>query len=228
MKKLRTILALVLLGAMLLPTTAFAQETIDSVYLLPKDNVAAVANPQRNYLQVVNPQHPMSDAEIAAVQEDLVYFPNAVDGDTMAVEKAAYLAFTRLQQAMEEEGVKIALYDGYRTKRDQLYLIENGLVTTVAAVPGQSEHHTGLLLDVVVWYDGQWCSENEARRQLAPWKKLHERMADYGFIERYPAGKECVTGLPAIPYEMRFVGTSVAAHVIADNGLCLEEFVGIQ
>lgn len=229
MKKLSLVLLTAIALVLAPAAVAFAQEPIESVYVLPKDNVAAVSNPKRNYLTVVNPTHPISDEYVKELWPDLVFLPNAVDGDTMAVEKAAYLAFTRLQRDLEvNDGVRIALYDGFRTKSDQVYLIENDLVTTVASLPGYSEHHTGLLLDVVVWHNGEWWSETESRQNMDCFKKLHAKMADYGFISRYPAGKECITGVPAIPYETRFVGSSVVAHAITDNNLCLEEFLGIQ
>ena len=220
-----TIIAMAL---MVIP--AFAAD-IQSVYALPKDNVYAVSNPDRNYLIVVNQNHPidLNGDYIRKLQPDLVYFPNVVDGDTMAVEKAAYLAFTRMQRDLEvNDGIRIGLYDGYRTAADQVYLLSNGLVSSITVMPGYSEHHTGLLLDVVVWHGGEWCSESEKRANWPEFKTLHAKMADYGFISRYPAGKECITEVPYIPYEIRFVGTSEVAHAISDNDLCLEEFVGLQ
>ena len=229
MKKIMryVLLALTLTGIMAITCPVYAAQKVDFTY---GATIADVANPERNYLIVVNNSHPidLNGEYMQKLQPDLVYFPNAVDGDTMAVEKAAYLAFTQMQRNLEAEGIRIALYDGYRTAKDQVYLVENGLTTTVAAAPGYSEHHTGLLLDVVVWYGGTWCSENETRSKLACFKRLHEVMPDYGFIDRYPAGKECFTEVPYIPYEARFVGTPIVAHAIADNGLCLEEFLGMQ
>lgn len=230
MKKLLSAL-LVLVGVLSLTCNVYAAPKIESTYDLPKDNVAALANPDRNYLIVVNDTHPidLNGDYINKLQPDLVYFPNVVDGDTMAIEKAAYLAFTRMQYDLENnDGIRIGLYDAYRTAKDQTFLIENGIVADTAALPGYSEHHTGLLLDVVVLHKGKWCSESETRKNWNCFKKLHAKMADYGFISRYPAGKECITGVPSIPYEIRFVGNSAVAHAITDNGLCLEEFLGLQ
>ena len=52
-----------------------------------------------------------------------------------------------------------------------------------------------------------------------------ESLADFGFIDRYPGGKEQITGFPSEPYEIRFVGSAEVAHAIMDNGLCLEEYI---
>ena len=76
--------------------------------------------------------------------------------------------------------------------------------------------------------DGEeiWYTETAERQKTIPFfKLLHETLADFGFIDRYPAGKEDITGMPCLPYLIRFVGSSEVAHAIMDNGLCLEEYV---
>lgn len=90
------------------------------------------------------------------------------------------------------------------------------------ALPGCSEHQTGLAIDLAKAapcidfirpdfpYDGV-CG---AFRRLA---------AQYGFIERYGRGKEAVTGIAHEPWHFRYVGAP-HAQLIAENGLCLEEY----
>ena len=101
-----------------------------------------------------------------------------------------------------------------------------GLLTS-----GFSEHHTGLLLNIVIWGEDEegnmtWITETAERQKTHPeFKVVHDSLADYGFIDRYPAGKENITGVPCEPYEIRFVGSSAIAHKIMDNRLCLEEYL---
>ena len=99
--------------------------------------------------------------------------------------------------------------------------------------PGFSEHHTGLLLNIVVWWPDEgnpnekiWTTETAERQAKDPdYQVIHDNLADFGFIDRYPAGKEDITGTPCEPYEIRFVGSSLVAHEIMDNGICLEEYL---
>ena len=214
---------------------AESAETTGTVYFLPKDNVDIAKNPNRDYL-IVGLNQPIPDDYIQALQPDLVYLPNYVDGDTMAVEKAAYLAFTRLQWDLRNNyGINIALYDGYRTIADQQWLIDSGLATYTTGQPGYSEHHTGLLLDIIVEVGEYYYSElavltkddiPEEVKSSTAFDTLHKLLPDYGFIIRYPEGKEAYTGITYNPSEIRFVGDKEVAHAIMDNNLCLEEYIG--
>ncbi|MBR3319809.1 D-alanyl-D-alanine carboxypeptidase family protein [Candidatus Saccharibacteria bacterium] len=162
------------------------------------------------------------------------------DGDPIYVEKAAYFAFTLLQHDLSKQGMVIGLYDAFRTYQTQQAVVdyygnlEGWSETNKMFQPGYSEHHTGLLLNVMIWYseDGEnyeWYTESAERQKTIPFfALLHERLADYGFIDRYPAGKEEWTGAPNEPYEIRFVGSSEVAHAIMDNGLCLEEYLSMN
>ena len=129
---------------------------LESVYKISK-KPEDFAITDRDYLIIVNDDNEYDfDGEYnKALQKDLVFIPNVVDGDVMAVEKATYLAFTLLQRdLLENDGIEIGLYDGYRTAEDQQYLLDvyaegsNPNVVKGDEI-GYSEHHTGLLLDVV-------------------------------------------------------------------------------
>ena len=233
MKTIPRILIVAICLCLIIPGFAFA-ESLETVYFLTKDNVEDVMNPNRDYL-IVGYTHSISEEYIEELQPDLVFFPNFVDGDTMAVEKAAYLAFTRLQWDLRNNyGINIALYDGYRTIADQQWLIDNGITTYATGQPGYSEHHTGLLLDVIVEIGEYYYSElavltdetlPEEIRNSTAFDTLHRLMPEYGFIMRYPEGKESITGIGYNPNKIRFVGSKEVAHAIMDNNLCLEEYV---
>ena len=93
------------------------------------------------------------------------------------------------------------------------------------AVPGYSEHHTGLALDLFLIVDGQIMYENEDLEKYPEiWAKIHELAPDYGFILRYPEGKEDITGYSYEPWHLRYVGADLA-KVITEEGLTLEEYI---
>lgn len=186
-----------------------------------------INNPNRDYLILVNQKNPyrFGDYYDINLQKDLVFMVNDVDGDTMAAEKAAYLSYTMLKRDLADMGIKVGIYDGYRSAADQEYL--NDFVTATAYNPGYTEHHTGLLLTIVMWDDktNAWATTLDNPNVRKGFGVMHEKAADYGFILRYPEGKESVTGLAYRPAEMRYVGTAETAHAIMDSGLTLEEYL---
>lgn len=92
---------------------------------------------------------------------------------------------------------------------------------TIVKRPGFSEHNCGLAMDV--GGSGDYTLEQTfANTEAYAW--LMEHCADYGFILRFPEGKEDITGVIYEPWHYRYVGVD-AARYIMDNGLCLEEYL---
>ena len=92
---------------------------------------------------------------------------------------------------------------------------------TVVKRPGQSEHNTGLAVDV--GGSGNY-SLSQDFENTASFKWLYENCADYGFILRFPKGKEDVTGVIYEPWHYRYVGKKVAKEIMS-KGICLEEYL---
>lgn len=199
-------------------------------YELPDDEFARAMDPQLNYLILVNKDHPyeFGGAYDQQLQKDLACIADCYVGEATPIEKGTLYAFTQLQYALEQKGMKVGLFNAYRTYDDQ---VETNHLYPETMPPGLSEHHTGLVLDIMIWWtdkdgNGEWYTETAERQAEIPeFKIVHETLADYGFIDRYPAGKEDITGVPCEPFEIRFVGSSKIAHEIMDNGLCLEEYL---
>jgi D-alanyl-D-alanine dipeptidase/carboxypeptidase len=91
------------------------------------------------------------------------------------------------------------------------------------AYPGHSEHQTGLAIDLGL--------KQEKIDFICPefpyhgiCQKFRELAADYGFIERYPSGKEAITGIGHEPWHFRYVGAP-HAKIIKQNNLTLEEYM---
>lgn len=95
---------------------------------------------------------------------------------------------------------------------------------TVVAIPGTSEHNLGLAVDICA-LDYQILDDAQADTPEQQW--LMEHCAEYGFILRYPKGKEDMTGIIWEPWHYRYVGVE-AAQEISQSGLCLEEYLALH
>lgn len=95
---------------------------------------------------------------------------------------------------------------------------------TVVKRPGYSEHNCGLAIDL--GGSGNFSLEtNFEDTEAFAW--LIENCADYGFILRFPEGKEDVTGVIYEPWHYRYVGTEAAKYIM-ENDLCLEEYLELK
>ncbi|REE66957.1 D-alanyl-D-alanine carboxypeptidase [Paenibacillus taihuensis] len=138
-------------------------------------------------------------------------------------------ALEKLFAGAKKDGIELAAVSGYRSYVSQKsifdnYARENGEeeANTFSAHPGQSEHQTGLAMDVSsasVHYD---LDESFGESKEGKW--LAEHAADYGFIIRYQKGKENLTGYTYEPWHIRYVGVAVAQQIKKDNET-LEQFL---
>ncbi len=115
-------------------------------------------------------------------------------------------------------GEKLYVMSSYRSAQEQAEVSASEDADTAAEV-GASEHQTGLALDVYVrYYAGDGFLKSEAGQYV------NANCQDYGFIIRYPRGKEDITGIRFEPWHIRYVGMPHAMY-IASNGLTLEEYI---
>lgn len=139
----------------------------------------------------------------------------------------AKAAFLKLIAQMKEEGYAISdNYSGFRSYATQAQLYQSyvnqegqAAADRYSARPGYSEHQTGLAFDVI-GTDGQLVEDSSA----AQW--LLEHAPDYGFVVRYPHGKESITGYMHEEWHLRYIGKE--AKDIAASGLTLEEYYGFD
>ncbi len=139
-------------------------------------------------------------------------------------------------QAAKEDGITLAICSPYRDLEYQQMLFNRKvkrymnmgmsymeayqLSSQAVTVPGASEHQIGLALDIVTdMYKN--LDEGFAETPAGMW--LAENSYKYGFILRYPKGKEDITGIEYEPWHFRYVGIQ-AATVITEEGITLEEF----
>ena len=183
-----------------------------------------------NYLVLVNKENPMHDAP--ETEPELVSVTNSLEAD-VNVETKTYAAYLTLKSALAEEDIFIDIDSAYRSEAEQQLLLEEfaeqygeDYAKEYAAVPGYSEHHTGLALDLYLIIDGADVYLNEDLVQYPEiWTKIHAKLADHGFILRYPEGKEDITGYPFEPWHIRYIDDPAIAKEIMEKGLTLEEYL---
>ena len=187
-------------------------------------------NKQTDYMLLINHDYPLPENFEATVQ--LVEAENS-EGDRLLIEKKTYDAFLRLRQdILENHGLQIELISVYRTIPQQQdtwnnYLEKFGLEHTkkYVAVPGHSEHHTGMAIDVSIVVDGNIVRGAKNLLKIDRlFKPIQAKLPAYGFILRYPKGKEDITKINYEPWHFRYLDDPALAKDITDRGLCFEEY----
>lgn len=138
-------------------------------------------------------------------------------------------AFNKMAEDAKLDGIALEAFSTYRSYEYQkqlynYYVSVDGQAEAdrYSARPGHSEHQTGLAFDIGLEGDHEnRFNESDATRWLA------EHAYKYGFILRYPEGKEHITGYKYEPWHYRYVGVDMATKVY-ESGLTLEEYLGID
>ncbi|MFJ5566555.1 D-alanyl-D-alanine carboxypeptidase family protein [Lysinibacillus xylanilyticus] len=164
--------------------------------------------------------------------KDLVYpnvpfiFNEKIEKRMMREEAAEYLE--NMFNAANKQNIHLAGVSAYRSSQTQTTLFNNYVerdgiekAKTYSAVPGTSEHQSGLAIDVS-GSDGS-CAADDcfANTEEAAW--LEDNAHKYGYIIRFPKDKENITGYQYEPWHIRYVGVNLATELY-NNGLTLEEY----
>ena len=129
----------------------------------------------------------------------------------------------KMIDAAREDGINLLVISGYRTESTQSGLYNNSVkkngvehALLYSAKPGYSEHQLGLAVDL---------NETEERfDQTKEYKWLKTNSYKYGVIERYPKGKEFITGYGYEPWHYRYLGVDLATKVFTEN-VTYEEYL---
>ena len=183
-----------------------------------------------DYMVLVNGSNPLPEDWL-----DNVLFRTTTNsvGDDVYTEARAYEAYLKLKDELEKEDIHIELDSSYRSIQAQQDIWDDftekygaDYVSTHVAVPGYSEHHTGLALDLYLIVDGRTVYENEDLEQYPEiWAKIHEKLPDHGFILRFPEGKKYSTGTAYEPWHIRYLDSPEIAREITDKGITFEEYI---
>ena len=143
--------------------------------------------------------------------------------------KPAARALERLFAAAKEDGIELKAVSGYRSYATQKAIFERNVeqkgeqeANRTSARPGQSEHQTGLAMDVSSKSVGYNLVASYGETTEGKWLRKHG--PEYGFIIRYEQGMEKKTGYDYEPWHLRFVGVD-AAKRIAEKSFILESFL---
>ncbi|WP_330654233.1 M15 family metallopeptidase [Caproiciproducens sp. MSJ-32] len=140
-------------------------------------------------------------------------------------------AFERMKADATKEGIYLNAFSTYRSYYTQETLYNNYVYTygqsstdTFSARPGFSEHQTGLAFDIGGVDRSLWAQEDFKYTKEANW--LKENCYKYGFILRYPEGKEWKTGYMHESWHFRYIGVEHSIN-FANSDLTLEEYLGL-
>ncbi len=184
--------------------------------------------PDEWYLMLVNKWNPIDrNYEI-----DLIELNNG-----HSIDRRAYPDLQDMMDDARAEGLSPILCSSYRSNQKQRDLFANQVAKYTAqgmseeeaeieaakwvAIPGTSEHHTGLAVDIVA-LDYQLLDEGQADTPEQKW--LRENSYKYGYILRYPPDKSDLTGINFETWHYRYVGKETAKEIF-EQGICLEEYL---
>jgi len=182
---------------------------------------------------LVNPWNPISQdyaPELVELEPDLGYAG-------LQVNQACRDALTSMvRDCNAQSGSTVFIVSAYRSLQIQTYKFNNllsaylyagysledayALTAREIAVPGTSEHHTGLAADIM---DTRYPKLDEVQATVPGQIWLMENCWRYGFILRYPADKTEITGIIYEPWHYRYVGVELATELY-ESGLTLEEY----
>ncbi len=147
--------------------------------------------------------------------------------------KDARVAFDKMAAAALLDDFRLTAFSTYRsfeyqTDLYQRYVERDGIeeADRYSARPGYSEHQTGLAFDIgEVDKQEDWATSRFGETDAGRW--IAENAHKYGFIMRYPDGKEPITGYMYESWHFRYVGQEIATEIYKDKST-LEEYLGVK
>lgn len=156
---------------------------------------------------------------------------DSLTDDKHKLRKVAAEALTEMFNKAKTEELTLVAVSGYRSYERQYQIYGNYLLTyslshtnRYSAMPGSSEHQTGLAMDVSCASIGNKLIEEFVDTPEGKW--LYEHCWEYGFIIRYPKDKTKITGYAYEPWHVRYVGIPLA-YYLTTTGLTLEEYYNV-
>ena len=183
------------------------------------------------YLILVNKAYPVPKDYLSHVELISAF---DIHEQQLFLEQCTFRAFEALAAYLKEtEHITVGIGNGYRSLETQQQIYSNfcrkygkEYADAIVAPVGNSEHHMGICIDLSLYFEGEgFLSNNDHFDRICPVfeKHVHPHLSRFGFLLRYPRGKEGVTGYPYEPWHIRYVGPD-AAQEIAQKGLTLEEW----
>ncbi|TVY06902.1 M15 family metallopeptidase [Paenibacillus cremeus] len=215
-------------------SSVVTKQTIDTLSLNPKNETinatpVLVTNPN-DFLVLVN-KHNMLPTGYKPddLTEPNIPFLFKEHTEKRMMRKEAAAALEQLFAGARKDGIALAGVSAFRSFSTQQavfsqYAKQDGAAKaqTYSALPGTSEHQTGLAIDLS-GKDGK-CAAADCFDGTAEAEWIAAHSAEYGFILRYPKGSESLTGYQYEPWHIRYVGREAALDMVK-KGLVLEQYV---
>ena len=155
-----------------------------------------------------------------------------IENKDILIERETLENYLLLKDFLKEKNIEIGIDNSYRTIENQkeIYneykeLYGSNYRDKIVAEPVFSEHHTGLAIDINIKVNGLFLKDNvEQEKNAKYYEEIFKYLKDFGFILRYPKGKEKITGYQYEPWHIRYVG-KVPATIIYENNWTLEEYL---
>lgn len=155
--------------------------------------------------------------------------------EAQGIDSRVFEAASSMLQAAREEGVQLYFSVAYRNMEYVTTMYQKAIVAYGDAAhaaehvlgPGCNEHQTGLAVDITAnqGFQANYYPYEEPELEDSPaYAWMMEHCAEYGFIYRYPEGKEAWYGTPCEHCHFRYVGVEAATYIM-EHDLCLEEFL---
>lgn len=178
---------------------------------------------------LINKQNKIKDSYYKRV--NLITVKNSIDQNVL-IEEETYQNYLELQKYLATKNINIAIDSAYRSQTHQQKLYQEfcskygkEYADIIVAPVGTSEHHTGLAIDLTIKTATGFLDKNiEQEKYLNTYNEIHKVLHNFGFILRYPEGKENITRYPYEPWHIRYVGKFVA-KIIYENDYTLEEYL---
>ena len=147
------------------------------------------------------------------------------------VEAKTYEKYLELQEFLKEKKIEIGIESAYRDTEYQKEVYQEYMdkygkeyANKYVAPPGYSEHHTGLAIDISLNINGEYSDYNQASEEIVKkYESIHHYLKDFGFILRYPKGKEDQTNYPYEPWHIRYVGKFIA-KIVEESNITFDEY----
>jgi zinc D-Ala-D-Ala carboxypeptidase len=191
-----------------------------------------ILNPE-NKMALVNKQFglPETFLPIDLVRPNVSFSFGNQKLDKSLMRKEAAVALEKMFQEAKKNGIELFAVSGYRSYdyQNSLFQAEVDKVgwdkaVEAVAVPGQSEHQTGLAMDISSRGENMLLTAEFGKSKEGKW--LTDNAHRFGFILRYPKGKESITGYQYESWHFRYIGIN-AATIIFENKWTLEEYFQI-
>jgi D-alanyl-D-alanine carboxypeptidase len=227
------------------PETPELNEDQNPVVIIPSDDPVTTAkeiseddladNPWAMFL--VNNQNPLPEDYDKTLEDEIGMTLVFEDYREYYMDSRAAPYILKMLKDSAEDGVDLFIVSTYRTQEYQQTNLDNSIQDRIdsgmdyetayadaiesVALPGRSEHNAGLAADIMT--PAYTSMDDDGFKNTPEYKWLSENAEKYGFILRYPEGKQDVTGIIFEPWHYRFVGVYYA-NKIKESGLTLEEY----